>query len=127
MMKIPMFISHLSIEETANGVPPVQLGGVIVDIRKAGVRVIFSTGTDWVLPSQAEYFVPSMDTLSNESCWWYRKYAPGDTGLEGLETEAQEGRKRLVGRSAAGAAVGGAEAIQVSGVCPHHDAGIDRV
>ena len=21
-------------------------------------------------------------------CWWYRKYAPGDTVLEGLETEA---------------------------------------
>jgi len=104
-MKIPMFISHLSIKETANGVPPVQLGGVIVDIRKAGVRLIFSTGTDWVLPSQAEHFVPSMDTLSNEWCWWYRKYAPVDTGLEGLEAEAQEGRKRLVGRSAAGAAV----------------------
>jgi micrococcal nuclease len=25
-------------------------------------------------------------------CWWYRKYAPGDTVLEGLEKEA-----RLVG------------------------------
>jgi endonuclease YncB( thermonuclease family) len=22
-------------------------------------------------------------------CWWYRKYAPGDTVLEGLETEAR--------------------------------------
>ena len=21
-------------------------------------------------------------------CWWYRKYAPGDTVLEGLENEA---------------------------------------
>ena len=21
-------------------------------------------------------------------CWWYRKYAPGNTVLEGLETEA---------------------------------------
>ena len=28
-------------------------------------------------------------------CWWYRKYAPGDTVLEGLETEAREGRKGL--------------------------------
>jgi micrococcal nuclease len=26
-------------------------------------------------------------------CWWYRKYAPGDTVLEGLEKEAREGRK----------------------------------
>ncbi len=28
-------------------------------------------------------------------CWWYRKYAPGDTVLEGLETEARKGRKGL--------------------------------
>jgi endonuclease YncB( thermonuclease family) len=28
-------------------------------------------------------------------CWWYRKYAPGDTVLEGLETEAREDRKGL--------------------------------
>jgi len=26
-------------------------------------------------------------------CWWYRKYAPGDTVLELLEHEAREGRK----------------------------------
>ena len=26
-------------------------------------------------------------------CWWYRKYAPGDTVLEGLENEAREARK----------------------------------
>jgi endonuclease YncB( thermonuclease family) len=23
-------------------------------------------------------------------CWWYRKYAPGDAGLEGLEQDARE-------------------------------------
>jgi endonuclease YncB( thermonuclease family) len=28
-------------------------------------------------------------------CRWYRKYAPGDTALEGLEAEAREGRKGL--------------------------------
>ena len=28
-------------------------------------------------------------------CWWYRKYATGDTVLEGLETEAREARKGL--------------------------------
>ena len=28
-------------------------------------------------------------------CWWYRKYAPGDTVLEGLETDAREGWKGL--------------------------------
>jgi endonuclease YncB( thermonuclease family) len=28
-------------------------------------------------------------------CWWYRKYAPGDTALEGLESKAREGQKGL--------------------------------
>ena len=28
-------------------------------------------------------------------CWWYRKYAPGDTVLERLETEAREAKKGL--------------------------------
>jgi len=28
-------------------------------------------------------------------CWWYRKYAPGDTVLEQLEREAREDRKGL--------------------------------
>jgi micrococcal nuclease len=28
-------------------------------------------------------------------CWWYRKYAPWDTVLEGLEKEARDGRKGL--------------------------------
>ena len=28
-------------------------------------------------------------------CWWYQKYAPGDTVLEGLENEAREARKGL--------------------------------
>ena len=28
-------------------------------------------------------------------CWWYRKYAPADTVLEGLEKDAREARKGL--------------------------------
>ena len=51
-------------------------------------------------------------------CWWYRKYASGDTVLERLENEAREGRKvRVVGRSVAGIAVGVAtiEAIPLAG------------
>jgi endonuclease YncB( thermonuclease family) len=30
-------------------------------------------------------------------CCWYRKYAPGDTVLEGLEKDARKGRKGLWG------------------------------
>ena len=28
-------------------------------------------------------------------CWWYRKYAPGNTVLEGLEKDAREAKKGL--------------------------------
>ena len=28
-------------------------------------------------------------------CWWYRKYAPGDTVLEGFEKAAREGKRGL--------------------------------
>ena len=28
-------------------------------------------------------------------CWWYRKYAPADTVLEGLELDAREAKKGL--------------------------------
>lgn len=28
-------------------------------------------------------------------CWWYRKYAPNDTELENLETEAREAKRGL--------------------------------
>ena len=31
-------------------------------------------------------------TLVKDGCWWYRKYAPGDTVLEGLEHVAREAR-----------------------------------
>jgi micrococcal nuclease len=33
--------------------------------------------------------------LAKEGWWWYRKYAPGDTVLQGLEKEAREAKKGL--------------------------------
>jgi len=30
-------------------------------------------------------------------CWWYRKYAPGDTQLEKLEKDARDTKKGLWG------------------------------
>jgi len=34
----------------------------------------------------------NQELVKQNWCWWYRRYAPGDSGLEGLEKEA---RKRL--------------------------------
>ena len=33
--------------------------------------------------------------VKDGACWWYRKFAPGSTVLEGLEHEAREGPKGL--------------------------------
>ncbi len=33
--------------------------------------------------------------VKNGWCWWYRKYAPGDTVLEELERDARQGRKGM--------------------------------
>ena len=37
----------------------------------------------------------NQELVTQRWCWWYRKYAPGDTVLEGLEKDAREGRKGL--------------------------------
>ena len=47
-----------------------------------------------------EVVLPDGSMLNRElvregACWWYRKYAPGDTVLEGLEKDAREKRKGL--------------------------------
>ena len=35
------------------------------------------------------------DLVKQGWCWWYRKYAPGNTELETLEKDAREGKKGL--------------------------------
>ena len=37
----------------------------------------------------------NQDLVKQVWCWWCRKYAPGDTVLDGLENHAREGQKGL--------------------------------
>jgi endonuclease YncB( thermonuclease family) len=66
-----------------------------------GKEVTIQThGHDKYKRTLADVLLPDGMNLNQElvkqGCyWWYRKYAPGDTVLEGLEREAREGRKGL--------------------------------
>ena len=37
----------------------------------------------------------NQEPVKQDWCWWCRRYAPGDTVLEGLKKEAREARKEL--------------------------------
>ena len=57
-------------------------------------------GHDKYKRTLADVLLPDGTNLNQELvkqgfCWWYRKYAPGDAVLEGLEKDAREGRKGL--------------------------------
>lgn len=59
-----------------------------------------SHGKDKYGRTIAEVLLPDGTNVNRELvkegwCWWYRKYAPADTVLEGLEKEAREGGKGL--------------------------------
>src|SRR2546428_12721841 len=45
--------------------------------------------------SLAVLYTFRFNEITDGWCWWYRKYAPGDTVLEGLENEAREAKKGL--------------------------------
>jgi micrococcal nuclease len=66
-----------------------------------GKDVILHThGQDKYKRTLADVFLPDGTNVNHELvkqgwCWWYRKYAPVDTVLEGLETEAREAKKGL--------------------------------
>ena len=59
-----------------------------------GKQVTLQThGKDKHKRTLADVFLPDGMNLNQELvkqgwCWWYRRYAPGDSGLEGLEKEA---------------------------------------
>lgn len=57
-------------------------------------------GQDKYNRTLADVLLPDGTNLNQELvkqgwCWWYRKYAPGDTVLEELERVAREGKKGL--------------------------------
>ena len=57
-----------------------------------------SGGLDKYGRTLAAVFLPDGTNVNHRMVkdgWWYRKYAPGDTVLEGLEQEAREVRKGL--------------------------------
>ncbi len=66
-----------------------------------GKEVTLQThGKDKYGRTLAEVLLPDGMNLNQELvkdgwCWWYRKYAPRDTGLEGLEKDAREAKKGL--------------------------------
>jgi micrococcal nuclease len=66
-----------------------------------GKEVTLQThGYDKYKHTLADVLLPDGTNLNQELvkegwCWWYQKYAPGDTVMVGLETEAREARKGL--------------------------------
>ena len=38
----------------------------------------------------------NLELVKQGWCWWYRRYAQGETVLEWVEKEAREGQERLV-------------------------------
>jgi len=66
-----------------------------------GKEVTFQTfGKDKYGRTIADVLLPDRTNVNHKLvkdgwCWWYRKYAPGNTVLEGLEKEAREARKGL--------------------------------
>jgi micrococcal nuclease len=75
--------------------------------KQAGSALVFGKevtlhtfGTDKYGRTLADVLLPDGTNVNHKFvkegwCWWYRKYASGDTVLEGLEKEARECNKRL--------------------------------
>jgi micrococcal nuclease len=66
-----------------------------------GKEVTLQThGKDNYKRTLADVILPDGTNVNQELvkqgwCWWYRKYAPGDTELERLEKDARDARKGL--------------------------------
>ena len=66
--------------------------GKEVTVRTHGHDKYTRTIGDVILPDGMNL---NQELVKQGWCWWYRKYAPRDTVLEGLERDAREGRKGL--------------------------------
>ena len=66
--------------------------GKEVTLQKFGKDKYRRTIADVLLPDGMNR---NQELVKEGQCWWYRKYAPGDTVLEGLEREAREAKKGL--------------------------------
>ena len=68
-----------------------ELGARFVSSSRPTART--STGGRWLTCSCSMARNVNHALVEGGWCWWYRKYAPSDTGLEGFEHEAREGRR----------------------------------
>ena len=78
--------------QTIGRLPQPLAYGKQVTIQTHGLDKYTRTLADVLLPDGTNV----NHTLGKDGwCWWYRKYAPGDTVLEGLEKEAREAKRGL--------------------------------
>ena len=66
--------------------------GKEVTVQTHGLDKYRRTIGDVVLPDGMNL---NQELVRQGVCWWYKKYAPGGTVLEGLEAEAREAKKGL--------------------------------
>jgi micrococcal nuclease len=69
---------------------PGEPHGKEVTVKTHGCDKYKRTYGDVILPDGMNL---NQELVTQGWCWWYRKYAPGDTRLEWLSRDAREGRK----------------------------------
>jgi endonuclease YncB( thermonuclease family) len=90
----------------AKGAASALAFGVEVTVQTYGQDKYTRTIGDVILPDGMNL---NQELVKQGWCWWYRKYAPGDMVLEGLENDARQAKKGLWADPQPGAAVGVAE------------------
>jgi micrococcal nuclease len=71
---------------------PVEPQAKEVTLQTDGLHKYKRTIGDGILPDGMNL---NQELVKQGWCWWYRKYAPGDTVFEGLENDAREVKKGL--------------------------------